>query len=157
MKYCFTFLFLLTFLSTQANAFPRGCEVTGYGFNQGFVIFNPEGKQTLYLIANRTNKPIYLERFTNADDFMSPKLEANLMPGAWGAFAAELRNVPFGCYYLDSEKNKVKLNCQDSLDICQYPRAKFALSNMGTYWVSSNKDQIQVTHEAAAKGIYLKW
>jgi hypothetical protein len=97
-----------------------------------------------------------LERHETGDAFMSPPLQATLDPMNWGAFASDVKNVNFKCYKHIGE-NTSQVDCRDVLEVCQYPRVRFALSNMGNYWISSNKSQYAVIQDSVAKGIYLKW
>lgn len=142
--------------SPYASGFPRGCEVSGFKYSDNYLILNQDGRQTFYLMQNRSNQSIQLERHETRDVFMSPKMEANLAPGAWAAFASDEQNLNFQCSIKDENKTD-RVNCNVVLDICQYPRARFALSNMGNYWVSTNRPQNLIIKEAVAKGIYLKW
>lgn len=142
--------------SVYAGSFPRGCEVTGFGFNQNNLILNSTGEQAFYLIQNRSNDSIELERYDYNDSFMSPPLQATFEPMTWGAFASDEKNLNFKCYK-HLETNTTLVDCREVLEVCQYPRVKFALSNMGNYWISSNKSQSEVIHDSVAKGIYLKW
>ena len=141
----------------MADPFPRGCEVSGYGFSQDYLILNEKGEQTYFMIQNRSDKQIELEHFEpKANVFMSPKLESKLMPGSWAAFASDEANTYFKCY-TPLDKERIQVSCRDALDVCQYPRVKFALSNMGNYWVSTNKPQGQVIKDSVTKGILLRW
>jgi hypothetical protein len=142
--------------SAIAAAFPRGCEVTGFAFTENFLILNDSGEQTLYLIQNRSDQQIELERYETRDVFMSPKLQSKLEPSNWAAFASDVENLHFKCF-TNLENNTAQVNCSDVLEVCQYPRVKFALANMGNYWISTNKPQDQVIKDATSKGIYLKW
>ncbi len=146
------------FASANAEStFPRGCEVTGYGFADNDLVLNEKGTQAYYLIQNRSENKIELEHFeTNPDVFMSPKLETKLDTSKWAAFASDVENMHFRCYTQQGSE-RITVNCRDALDVCQYPRVKFALSNMGNYWVSTNKPRDQVIHESVAKGILLRW
>lgn len=138
------------------GVFPRGCEVSGFGFQQNNLILNDSGKQMFFLIQNRSNDTIQMEHVETKEVFMSPKLESKLGPLQWGAFASDIPNSHFKCTkQLDNQT--IDVNCNEVLDVCQYPRVKFALSNMGNYWISTNKPQAQVIKEATAKGIYLRW
>lgn len=139
-----------------ASTFPRGCEVTGFGFNQNYLILNETGDQSYYLIQNHSNTRIELERANNEEAFMSPPLRATLDPMNWGAFASDVKNLNFKCYKR-IEENTSQVDCRNVLEVCQYPRVKFALSNMGNYWISFNKPQGTIIQESVAKGIYLKW
>ncbi|MFA5959165.1 MAG: enhanced entry protein EnhB [Tatlockia sp.] len=139
-----------------ANTFPHGCEVTGFGFDQNHLIVNQTGAQAFYLIQNRTNFPIELQRIETREVFMSPPLTAKLDPANWGAFASDIANLHFQCFVRENDAAVTK-DCRDVLEVCQYPRVKFALSNMGNYWVSTNKTQYDAINEAARKGILLRW
>lgn len=140
----------------HAATFPRGCEVTGFGYNTNNLILNENGEQSFYLIQNRSDAKIELERHETDDAFMTPPLQASLEPSNWGAFASDVKNLNFKCYKHQDENISI-VDCRDVLDVCQYPRVKFALSNMGNYWISSNKTQNAVIQDSVAKGIYLKW
>jgi hypothetical protein len=142
--------------SVSASTFPRGCEVKGFGYTQNFLVLNELGEQTFYLIQNRSNSQIELERYDTSEAFMSPLLQSKIDAQNWAAFASDEANLHFRCYQ-HSNSNTALINCNDVLDVCQYPRAKFALANMGNYWVSTNKSQPQVIKDATDKGIYLKW
>lgn len=146
---------LLTSIS-NAGSFPRGCEVTGFGYSQNYLVLNASGEQSFYLIQNRSDAKIELERYDTDEAFMSPPLQASLEPLNWGAFASDVKNLNFKCYK-HTEDNTAITDCRDVLEVCQYPRVRFALSNMGNYWISSNKTQNEVIQDAVAKGIYLKW
>ncbi len=87
---------------------------------------------------------------------MSPSLFVKLEPGSWAAFASDMPYLTFECRTTENEQTKL-INCAEALEICEYPRAKFALSNMGNYWVSANKPQRDIVNDAASKGIYLHW
>lgn len=163
-----TALLALSLFFTHATAetsFPRGCEVIGYGFNQNDLVINDKGTQAFYMIQNRSDRQIELEHIeTRPDVFMSPKLETKLAPQSWAAFASDIENMHFRCYTRENTQennpensDKLIVNCQDAIDVCQYPRVKFALSNMGNYWISTNKPREQVIKDAVAKGILLRW
>ena len=87
---------------------------------------------------------------------MSPKLQSKLNPARWSAFASDTSDVHFQCFSGDKNDQK-QINCREALTICEYPRVKFALSNMGSYWVSTNKPQKQVIRDSIKKGILLRW
>lgn len=153
------FIFLLAALFTTiaaSGSFPHGCEVTGFAFSENFLILNDHGEQAFYLLQNRSNKAIELELYETKEAFMSPKLHSKVEPLNWSAFASDIQNLHFKCFTQDGE-NTAMINCSEVLDVCQYPRVKFALSNMGNYWVSTNKAQGQVIKDAVAKGILLRW
>jgi hypothetical protein len=152
---CFITLIMTSTLAISAQ-FPRGCNVQGYAFNTNFLILNDQGNQEFYLIHNSTHEPVILELHETEEAFMSPKLHSTIDPLRWSAFASDIKNQHFKCFTTDGDNTKV-LDCGKVLEVCQYPRVKFALSNMGNYWVSSNKEQRLVIKDAIAKGIWLKW
>ncbi|KTD68357.1 MULTISPECIES: hypothetical protein [Legionella] len=139
-----------------AGTFPRGCEVTGFAYAQNHLILNETGNQSYYLIQNHSDARVELERVNTEESFMTPPLHATLDPMTWGAFASDVKNLNFKCYKRIDEKTTL-IDCRNVLEVCQYPRVKFALSNMGNYWISFNKPQGTIIQESVAKGIYLKW
>ena len=157
---CFTKSLMLSALLVSslnaASSFPRGCEVSGFAYDQNYLVLNETGDQSYYLIQNRSEGKVELERHDTADAFMSPPLLASLEPTNWAAFASDVKNVNFKCYKR-AEENTSLVDCKDVLEVCRYPRVRFALSNMGNYWISTNKTQANVIQDSVAKGIYLKW
>ncbi len=150
-------IFVFSFNSTYSEPFPRGCEVVDFGYNGGHLVVNETGKQALCLMQNHSTMPIKMQRVETRDVFMSPPLTAQLEPANWAAFASDVSNFHFECLTTENEAITT-INCRDVLEICAYPRVRFALSNMGNYWVSVNKpQQQQVINDAVGKGIYLKW
>ncbi len=142
---------------TEASVFPRGCEVSGFGFHGNYLIINDNSVQSFYLMQNSSTHSIELRRYeTRPDAFMSPSLTTLLASTQWAAFASDVEELHFQCFKKEN-KTKLIINCSDVLEVCRYPRVKFALSNMGTYWVSANKTQAQVINESVKKGILLRW
>lgn len=159
--FAYLFFFLRSFL-LFAEPFPHGCEVKGFFFNQSLVVLNESGQQSFYLIQNRGKKPLRLRRFQGEEAFMSPSLAIKLDPLQWAAFSSDIANLPFQCLEVEAQTEKTEesvnpVDCQEVLDLCQYPRVKFALSNMGNYWVSVNKAKQDVIQESTRKGILLRW
>lgn len=144
--------------SSCAIAYPKGCEVSGFAFQNNHLVLNDNGQQTLFMIQNIGKVNLQVEHVeTRPDVFMSPKLESKININQWSAFSSDIGNFYLKCSISDGDNVNVNVNCADYLSICQYPRAKFPLSNYGTYWVSTNKDISQVIQETVKKGIYLKW
>lgn len=161
MSYCkkISLLLCLSVVATThaASSFPRGCEVSGYHFDSNDLVLNENNQQSFYMIQSIANQKIELEHYeTRPDVFMSPKLETKFDPLHWAAFASDVDNMHFKCYTTENGE-RTETNCRHVLDVCQYPRVKFALSNMGNYWVSTNKPQAQVIKDAVSKGILLRW
>jgi hypothetical protein len=155
-----TYLIFMIFLSicnySFAQNFPKGCETSGYSFKENHLVINDTGKQTLFLIKNDSRSLIELMRHETRDVFMSPKLQIKLFPNRWSAFASDEKQLHFKCYRI-FRTNTEAVNCSEVLKICQYPRVKFATSNMGNYWVSFNKSLRNTMRDAIKKGILLRW
>lgn len=152
-------LFFISFLmifSTFSWCFPRGCEVTGFGYNGANLVVNEHGAQAYYLIHNFSPLNIELQRLDTTDSFMTPPLTAKIQTNNWAAFASDIKDMHFQCFATENANSR-KVDCREVIEICQYPRVKFALSNMGNYWVSVNKDQRQIINDSTTKGIYLHW
>ena len=158
MKKYFMIFFYLALSASMNNlyAYPKGCETRGFGYSGEFLVINETGEQTFYLIQNKSNYLIELQRHETRDVFMSPALSAIISPSAWAAFASDLQDMYFQCA-IRKQDDITPINCHQVLDVCQYPRVKFALSNMGNYWVSVNKPQSRVIKDAISKGILLRW
>ena len=145
-------------LSMQAwsEGFPKGCEPRDYQFSHQHLILNETGQQRLFVIYNHTSFPVRIQRYQTQSFFMGPSLSVNLGAGEWSAFATDLRQMQLECRMPKGEQT-YRVDCGQYLAVCEYPRAKFPVSNMGNYWVAANKPQREVINEAAAKGIYLHW
>ena len=155
----FFILFVLTLSVSMKSAycqFPRGCEVTGFSYIDNRLMLNETGNQTFYLIQNKSDATILLTRHETKNVFMSPNLKKTLEPKRWAAFASDEQNMHFNCLEKQND-SLVSIDCRETLEVCQYPRVKFALSNMGNYWVAANMSKNQVMKEAIAKGILLHW
>lgn len=149
------FLSLLCVHSLSAESFPPGCKVVGFRYENNYLHLNEDGKQTLYLIQNRADSTIEIERSDSGNVFMSPPLHISMSPLNWSAFSSD-EKVHFKCYKRIMD-DIIPIDCGAVLDVCQYPRVRFAVSNMGNYWIASDKTQQAVIQEATRKGIYLKW
>lgn len=144
-------------LAHAATELPRGCEKINFQFSAQQLILNEKGGQSLFLFHNRGVDAIELRRYPISSSFMGPSLSATLAPDNWGAFASDLPASSFSCRMVKEGKAQGKVNCAEVISVCEYPRAKFALSNMGNYWVSANKTQQAIVTDVANKGIYLRW
>jgi hypothetical protein len=144
-----------------AYAYPKGCVPVDYTYSVDDVVLNESGVQRVYFFNNHGHQPVELVRHEDSDAEMNPSLNAKLDPGGWSAFASNIAYLYFSCYVPKSAEDgnisRFKVRCQDVIDICAYPRAKFAVSNEGNYWITSNKPQMDILKEVAAKGIYLHW
>jgi hypothetical protein len=158
MKMVMRLLFFFTCISSSAYArflFPAGCEATGFRYSGNYLVLNPAGGQTFYLLQNKSNDLIEMRHVEQEDTFMSPPLIAKLHSNNWAAFAADVQDIHFQCFVLQEGK-KEPFDCQEILEVCQYPLVKFALSNMGNYWVSVDKPREEIIKDAVSKGIWLR-
>lgn len=152
----FIFTLCISPFVSAATLFPHGCEATDFQFEKGNLVLNPLGEQRLFVIYNHSTAPLEIQRFLSEDEFMMANFLVYLGANNWSAFASNITNLQFECRS-KTTNHTIKVDCAQFLDVCVYPRAKFALSNMGNYWVSANKQQQDVVNDAAAKGIYLHW
>lgn len=153
----FLLISLFYYSISMATGFPNGCKITeDFGWSGAEVLLNETGRQAFYLIRNKSNSIIELQRNETREVFMSPPLLATIRPGNSAAFASDTPNLRFKCYKQEATNTELT-ECQAALDICHYPFARFAASNMGTYWVSTDKPQGSVIQDSVAKGIYLRW
>lgn len=139
-----------------AGPFPGGCVSDNYRFDNQYLFLNKFGQQTVFMLQNKANAPIYIERVQTKDAFMTPSFRVSLDSNAWGAFSSESQNLPFACYTVTDE-SKHYVNCEKYVQLCHYPHAVFAVNNKGNYWISSNKTRTDAIRDAVATGIYLKW
>lgn len=142
--------------------FPRGCEATGFSFNTEQLVLNASKDpsiphQTLFLIRNKTKARLHLKYEEQQDVLISPDWETELNRNRWAAFATDKNGLHFSCTTISRKHGNTLANCAEKVDVCQYPRAKFALSNKGDYWVATNKSLHRVVRAAINKGILLRW
>jgi hypothetical protein len=143
-KWSFVFsAFVITIaITSYAAKFPRGCQAVGYEFHNGELILTPvRGEpgplQTLYFMHNKSFSRVQLTAKKMLGQTFSPAYPNVIDPDQWGAFAIDQEQLDFVC---SNEYRRGRLeDCERLLEICQYPRAKFAEHNMGTYWVSNSE------------------
>ncbi len=136
--------------------FPRGCEEVGFSFDKQALVLNPEGQQSFYLMQNKANATVHLQYKKPKDMFMSPTFKADIAKKRWAGLASNEKNMQFQCTLVTKEA-KTPIACQEAIRLCHYPKAKFALSNEGNYWVSRNQSLRQSMYAARKKGIRLRW
>lgn len=163
MRVLLSVVLSLAFLANSAMAardFPRGCEAIGYEFQDGQLVLQPkpeEGQQALYMIHNISNDNIVIANEPPEDAIVAAVWETDVKRYRWASFAMNKSDVRFNCNVVKYRDDKQKVNCADVVKVCTYPRAKFALGNMGTYWVTTNKSQSDAVRKAIQKGILLRW
>lgn len=160
MKYMtIVIISLLAVINCQAGSkFPRGCQPVGHEFKDGnLVLDQDESKQTLYFIHNNSNRKLHLQNMKDPGAFMTPNWETHVNHNRWVAFATDHKRIIFRCKTLSSRLGDEYTDCENILQVCQYPKAKFALSNLGNYWVSTNKSLNSTVRASIRKGILLRW
>lgn len=150
-------------IACSARDFPRGCESVGHQFSQQDLILKPKvaddakSPQTLYMLKNTSRQTIIVRNHVNKEMIVAPVWEATIYRNRWAAFATNKAITKFQCQSQSRTKKKIAVNCEEVLDVCQYPRAKFSISNFGTYWVTSNQSLSGAIRQASRKGILLRW
>jgi len=136
--------------------FPRGCESVGYEYLGDHVKLQPvqqdeSSLQTLFLFRNNSRQTINIQNKVDKEMVVAPVWNVRLNPNNWAAFATSKSFITFNCQKLRRKGQKTPLKCQDVLEICQYPRAKFSISTYGTYWITSNKTLHQTVRKTIKK------
>jgi hypothetical protein len=138
-------------LTAQAETFPPNCEPVNSSFSEQRVLFNTQnpGEQHLYLLFNAGKQVINLS-YKNKNAFVDIGWQTSLKPGRWSAFAVNEDDYPITCEVDDSA---AAANPCQALQICQLSKAKFALSNQGSYWVAENGSLREILSQVRKKGI----
>ncbi|MDQ2993762.1 MAG: hypothetical protein M3R00_02295 [Pseudomonadota bacterium] len=133
-----------------------GCHPVGFSYANQDVVLNPvivdEIGQTVYLLHNKSPYAIQVMADRIIDGSMVPALTSQINGDNWGAFAVHQPGFALACF---SEQG-ARVSCQNVLEVCQYPRAKFTLANRGTYWLSRNKSKYAARDDVVRKGILLR-
>jgi len=155
------FVLVMVMAGPRSRRFlPRGCQDLGYQFIGQDLILAPEAQsdlQTLYLFFNKTRQKIHMQYIAQTQSLVSPEWETSLDRKRWAAFAMDHPRMQFICSTVKRRHQAQRIVCSDGLKVCQYLRAKFSLSNRGTYWVAQNKTKSRVVREAIRTGILLRW
>jgi hypothetical protein len=161
------YLSMALFISTialAANAlpknFPKGCRPVGFTYEAGKLVLTPvsssDNIQTVYLIHNNSAHPIkFTAEKIPGQDFV-PQYINTIEAEQWSAFSMSNHRLQFMCEAGDGDSN-APTDCAQSIHICQYPRAKFADHNSGTYWLKSAMTLQEMVQAIADDGILLRW
>ncbi len=157
--------------------FPRGCKPVGFQFKNGFLVLTPvspqEGQssetapqtelesspkipQGLYFLHNISQQRIQLKGYKLPDQIFSADHFNVIEPMQWGTFAVDDSMAVLRCD-IGSTHESTRINCAETIEICQYPRAKFADHNKGTYWVSQSTTLHDAVQASDSNGILLRW
>lgn len=157
----FVFFMSLDAYASKTMKFLHGCEEIGHEFQRGKLAFIPvqesEEDQTLYFIHNVSYDRIKIESQKTYTTSLYPIWETTINSDNWAAFAVDRDNITFKCYEDDYGEFTREVNCRDVVEVCQFPRAKFAEHNQGNYWISTNRSKYGTRNEVIRKGVLLKW
>lgn len=156
--------FVLAALVLSANAepkqFPNGCKPVGFSYVDGKLVLTPiftsENVQTIFLFHNRAGHPVrFVSEKMPGQDFV-PQYIHSIDPDQWSAFSMSSKHLQFACSSHDGEISS-PVSCSETLDVCQYPRAKFADHNSGTYWLKNGATLQEMIQIIVDDGILLRW
>lgn len=146
--------------NAEPKQFPNGCKPVGFSYENGKLNLTPvsssENVQTIFLFHNRSPQSIkFVSEKLPGQDFVPQYIHA-MAPEQWSAFSISSKHLQFTCSSNDGEASS-PISCEGSLDICQYPRAKFADHNSGTYWLKSASTMQEMIQVIVDDGILLRW
>lgn len=153
---------LISFPSYAArNLYPKGCEPKGYEYKDLALIFKPVGPteklQTLFLVHNISNYPVKLISQKLRHQAFAPKFKHIIDGQNWAVFVTNSSETHFKCVANNGYDSGAHVDCSQVLQICQYPRAKFAVHNRGTYWLAQTYSMKEAVRSAVKNGILLRW
>lgn len=158
----FSLFLSVNFVSAEAQniKFPNGCKPLGFHYAEGKLFLAPvsasEHIQTIYLFHNHSMHAIDLVSEKLPDQDFAPQYAHKIEPDQWAAFALNSKHLQFLCSVKDGDISTA-VSCAESIRICQYPRAKFADHNSGTYWLKSGSTLEEMVQIIAGDGILLRW
>jgi hypothetical protein len=151
-------IFALSSHAATKSPFPAGCRTVGHEFINHLMILKPDMEdhpQTLYMIHNTSAQTIKLQLYKTSGQRYSPNYDNIIAKGEWGVFAMDEEFLPFVCATM-AKKEITPVACHDTVEVCQYTRAKFDVANMGNYWVSHSRSLSSAIKESSGDGILLR-
>lgn len=140
--------------------FPHGCRELGYEFKGPLLVLKPvseETSQTLYLLHNSSHNKLVLELVHLPEQPFIPNFANEVHGDQWAALAMDRQIMQFRCQKMLGGGRTQSVSCENTVEACQYTRAKFASNNRGNYWVENSNSKIGVVRTAITKGILLRW
>jgi hypothetical protein len=143
------------------NRFPGGCEPRGYKFDLYNVIFIPSSQrhsysQTVYFIHNVSNATVHLLQASNGDKPYIIHVNGSISPKTWSVLSVSEPKIKYICTNYDryNQDHRV-INCQNVLDICEFPYTRFGPNHHGTYWLTLNRSRNSAVRATRFHGILL--
>lgn len=150
-----------SFALKYENGFPKGCRAIGYAYQERKLVLTPTNdefeRQTLYLIKNKSNRPITLLASDANYDLLGMNWEMTTKPNQWSSFALNKSRLPFVCKREINRNTQEVVDCGDVIEVCEYNNAKFGEHILGSYWVITNQTAATVVSKTIKKGILLRW
>jgi len=153
----------LIFISSSfalARKYPHGCKDVGYVFENRLLVLKPASEnhpQTVYLIHNKLKKSVKLIFIKPIGQGYMPHFKNIIKANKWGSFATDQPQLKFLCQISLKKRGKRTINCGSALELCQYIRAKFPGSHMGSYWAVRSDTQRNAKYTTIKQGVLLKW
>lgn len=135
---------------------PNNCLNTEYKYEAGQLILSPEiGEeiQRLYLVRNNSPNTLVLSH-TNEDYLISLGWKSTIDRDHWSAFGVDEPGFAIDCLRKESD-DTIPVACEEVVEVCYLPNTRFALSSLGSFWLSENKQLNQVLVETRRKGVKL--
>lgn len=149
-------------LASKPERFPLGCRETGFEFSGGDLLIKPvkpedaEQLQTVYFFQNTGTQTILLDTPSRKSDYTRARHTAEINPGEWASFATNESRIKFVCSLVSEGMDDAPTDCQQVMRVCQYPRAKFAQHNRGSYWIDKSNTRNGAVRSAIDHGILLR-
>ena len=147
-------------LHAATKRFPNGCKPVGFEYQDGMLVLMPVSEtdqiQTVYLIHNMSHDTVNFISKKMPNQVFAPKYKHSIRPASWSSFSTNEHKIQFICKQGGYSYGQ-QINCADVLEICQYPRAKFAPHNGGTYWIKKSESRRQAVRSVIRNGVLLRW
>lgn len=135
---------------------PNNCLDSQYQYIDEQLLLSPlvtEPIQRLYLVKNTSPDTVILTH-TNEDYLVSLGWRSKIDKDRWSAFGVDTSDFLIDCKRQDGE-TILPIACEAVLAVCYIPDTRFALSSLGSFWVSENKPLNQALVEVRRKGVKL--
>lgn len=137
---------------------PLGCRDIGYQYVLNTLQIIPhtgEGKQSLYFVYNRLNKPINLYQMLPENSTLNTYLNHSISPQQWSVLATNQDILKYNCTVEDNKSSAYGkiVKCADSIKVCEFARVKFGLNNRGNFWLPGSNNRGGAVGDVTRYGI----